>query len=571
MYSGLTDSIWRGAGRKEAALYLNDVAVTTELLSLTISGSVNGDQEEIGVGAACARTVTIQFSGVQRTFSDGLLQVSIKAGGETLPVGKFQVVESVTQGGQTTVTAADAMLYLLDQAYLPSAELTSAWSVLSDIVDKSGITLGASVTGFQTTLSAVDMSTISDENTFRTVVGWLAALCGRNAVISRTGALEFVWYTASGFALSQQDCYEGMDQVQDSNRVFSMLAVTATDQEGETVTLTPTDISGSGGSIENDYMTQDRLDAIWADIGGLTYRPADLSFLGDLRLDAGDLISYTLADGTSCTVPAMNLTHTFDGGVTTQVTAAGQSETVSAAGGGVLTGKVKQLAADVAQLGALTVTDENGVTKINGGRIDTNSLFAQDITTEKLSIELQRAGEGYIGMFASFDGDEAEDVPAGFELVACDYQNTSDGNAIASLTLHRNSGEISCYCTGSIDLSSCEYLYLGTVKAPCLTTTYTSFSGSVVSSGSVVVTKKLGWYQVFGEIVLTAAVSDWATILDSAAVPGPAHGKNMYQTISYWGSSYSRPLRVRIDNGGGLLIRYGAAGSYDFTFTYPVE
>lgn len=45
-------------------------------------------------------------------------------------------------------------------------------------------------------------------------------------------------------------------------------------------------------------MTQERLDAIWRDIGGLTYRPAELSFLGDLRLDAGDLISFTLADGT---------------------------------------------------------------------------------------------------------------------------------------------------------------------------------------------------------------------------------------------------------------------------------
>ena len=59
MYAGLTDSIWQGAGRKAAAISLNDVAVTTELLSLTISGSVNGDQEEIAVGAACARTVTL--------------------------------------------------------------------------------------------------------------------------------------------------------------------------------------------------------------------------------------------------------------------------------------------------------------------------------------------------------------------------------------------------------------------------------------------------------------------------------------------------------------------------------
>ena len=215
MYSGLTDSIWRGAGLKEATLLLNGSAVTAELASLSISGSVNGDQEEVAVGAACARTVTIQFSGVQNGFSAGLLKVSVAAGGETLPVGTFQVIESVTRGGQTTVTAADAMLYLLDKDYVPTAGLSSAWAVLSDIADQSGVTLGASVTGFRSTLAAVDMSGLTTGHTGRTVVGWLAALCGRNAVISRAGKLEFVWYAASGFTLGQQDCYEGMDQVQE--------------------------------------------------------------------------------------------------------------------------------------------------------------------------------------------------------------------------------------------------------------------------------------------------------------------------------------------------------------------
>ena len=73
-------------------------------------------------------------------------------------MGTFQVIESVTRGGQTTVTAADAMLYLLDKDYVPTAGLSSAWAVLSDIADQSGVTLGASVTGFRSTLAAVDMS-----------------------------------------------------------------------------------------------------------------------------------------------------------------------------------------------------------------------------------------------------------------------------------------------------------------------------------------------------------------------------------------------------------------------------
>lgn len=571
MYSGLTDSIWRGAGLKEATLLLNDSAVTAELASLSISGSVNGDQEEVAVGAACARTVTIQFSGVQNGFSDGLLKVSVAAGGETLPVGTFQVIESVTRGGQTTVTAADAMLYLLDKDYVPTAGLSSAWAVLSDIADQSGVTLGASVTGFRSTLAAVDMSGLTTGHTGRTVVGWLAALCGRNAVISRAGKLEFVWYAASGFTLGQQDCYEGMDQVQESDRVFSVLAVTVTDAEGETTTLTPSGVSGSGGVIENDYMTQERLDAIWGDIGGLTYRPAELSFLGDLRLDAGDLISFTLADGTSCTVPAMNLTHTFDGGVTTQLTAAGQSETVSAAGGGVLTGKVKQLAADVAQLGALTVTDENGTTKINGGRIDTDSLFAQDITaTGTISglklrgsdIDVETLYDEKYNSRAVIKTEYTDQVWGGTEY----YYTLSLG-----VTYLENESNLTIDYDG-IAVSAPKLKMTADLVSANLQSneTYTVFDSGLVSEGSVTVVKKLGWCLVHGSVTLTDTVSAMTNILGSAKVPAPQTGVGIYTTAGYWTSSYTRLMRVGVGAGGSLRIMYGDAGTFPFSIAYPI-
>ena len=571
MYSGLTDSIWRGAGLKEATLLLNDSAVTAELASLSISGSVNGDQEEVAVGAACARTVTIQFSGVQNGFSDGLLKVSVAAGGETLPVGTFQVIESVTRGGQTTVTAADAMLYLLDKDYVPTAGLSTAWAVLSDIADQGGVTLGASVTGFRSTLAAVDMSGLTTGHTGRTVVGWLAALCGRNAVISRAGKLEFVWYAASGFTLGQQDCYEGMDQVQESDRVFSVLAVTVTDAEGETTTLTPSGVSGSGGVIENDYMTQERLDAIWRDIGGLTYRPAELSFLGDLRLDAGDLISFTLADGTSCTVPAMNLTHTFDGGVTTQLTAAGQSETVSAAGGGVLTGKVKQLAADVAQLGALTVTDENGTTKINGGRIDTDSLFAQDITaTGTISglklrgsdIDVETLYDEKYNSRAVIKTEYTDQVWGGTEY----YYTLSLG-----VTYLENESNLTIDYDG-IAVSAPKLKMTADLVSANLQSneTYTVFDSGLVSEGSVTVVKKLGWCLVHGSVTLTDTVSAMTNILGSAKVPAPQTGVGIYTTAGYWTSSYTRLMRVGVGAGGSLRIMYGDAGTFPFSIAYPI-
>ena len=483
------------------------------------------------------------------------------------------------------------MLYLLDQDYIPGTGVSDAWSVLSDIVSKSGITLGTSVIGFQTTLTAVDMSGIAAGSTYRTVVGWLAALCGRNAVISRTGTLEFVWYTASGVTLQQQDCYDGMDQVQDGNRVFSMLAVTVTDEEGETQTLTPANGAGSSGAIENPYMTQGRLDAIWTDIGGLTYRPADLTFLGDLRLDAGDLITYTLSDGTTCTVPVMSLIHTFDGGVTTQIVSAGLSETAAeVSGGGTLTGKVKQLTADIALLNALTVTDNNGTTKINGGRIDTDSLFAQNITARGTINGLKlRGGDisidgshryGNLYSNGKLTGGVLKDgINEYFRFDLTAYSNYADSHiqrTLSSIDVNGYGG-ISLYSDGEdgwIVLEAPSMILASStpmeILTPSIVNTYTSFDGGVASEGSVTVVKKMGWCLVHGSVKLTNTVSDMTNVLDSSKVPAPQTGVGIYTTAAYWASSYTRNMRVGVGAGGSLRIQYGGAGTYTFSITYPI-
>ena len=62
-------------------------------------------------------------------------------------------------------------------------------------------------------------------------------------------------------------------------------------------------------------------------------------------------------------------------------------------------------------------------------------------------------------------------------------------------------------------------------KANYSKTNYSSFSGSVVSDGTVTVTKKLGMCFLNGGITLTAAVSGWVTLLDSNAVPAPQNGE----------------------------------------------
>ena len=599
MYTGLTDSLWRGAERKELSLTLNGTAVTGALLTLTVTASVNGEQPLLTVGNTCAKTVQMQFSGVQTGFLEGVLVLSAQSGAEALPLGTFAVTEAVTRGGQTTVTAVDAMGVALAELYQPtlSGAAATAWAVLNDVAAKAGVALSARVSGYQSVLAGVSMASLAAGYTRRTVVGWIAGLCGCNAVIDRAGKLDFIWYSASGMTLHRADCYEGMDEIQENNSVFSMLSVSVVDANGNTQTLSPTSAEGTGALIENPFMTQARLDGLWSSIGGMTYRPAELSFLGDLRLDAGDLITLTLDDGTTCSVPVMSLTHTYDGGVTTHVTALGQGENAAAGvrNDGVLGGKLRSLSAEVAQLGALTVEDENGVTKINGGRIDTDSLFAQNITATGTI-----TGAQLIGAILSGDAIDIQ-AETGNERLRLGTSVNAETNASAISmsvkdTQSNASAEVTVNAVGvtmdgvQLDLLG-EWIAIGDANVASETefyghvvlpggnledkdyssTKHTNFSGSVISSGSVVVTKKLGVCYVSGTVTLSKSISAWTTILSGSKVPAPQHGELVPFEASQWGTSYVRPLRGKITPSGGLQLVYGVVGNYVFNVSYPID
>lgn len=107
-------------------------------------------------------------------------------------------------------------------------------------------------------------------------------------------------------------------------------------------------------------------------------------------------------------------------------------------------------------------------------------------------------------------------------------------------------------------------------KANYSKTNYSSFSGSVVSDGTLTVTKKLGMCFLNGGITLTAAVSGWVTLLDSNAVPAPQNGEAIIMTLPSWKAPTTNPARLRIPADGGLQITRGSANAFWINLAYPI-
>ena len=246
---------------------------------------------------------------------------------------------------------------------------------------------------------------------------------------------------------------------------------------------------------------------------------------------------------------------------------------VDAQDGGI--GAAAELAQAVQEvLNGLTVVDANGVTKVNGGRIDTDTLFAQDITATGTMTGAQLIGAILSGNAIDIQAViDATSIGLKTELVDNSYclvLSAAGGTTKSSITLSR--GSLKLVGQSLLELSTDElYINANTITDGNYSKgNYSSFSGSVVSDGTLTVTKKFGVCYLNGGITLTGAVSGWVTILDSNKVPGAENGEAIIMTLPSWKAPTTNPARLRIPADGGLQITRGSANAFWINLAYPI-
>ena len=548
------------------------------------SGSFGG-ADTVTIGGVTASMVTLTLSGAHN-LRDKTITVSIGADVsgtvQYVPLGTFVVATCKQVDDTTTVTAYDAAYYALGGTYTPTVSSgATVAAVLSDVATQCGLTLATLPAAALTTAVTGDLT----GKTCRDMVGYLAALVGCNALIDRDGKLALRWFAASGQSYSPSDYYNAGLSIDGASTLACIQAtaeVTTTDADGNTSVTTNAYTAGGTGvgiSIQNPYMTQVILDAVWASIGGLAYTVGSCDIFHGLLTEPGDLVTITDKAGVAHTLAVMSLTMTIDGGCKTTLRATGESTTdAGAAMQGSLGGKVSQLVVDLAKVKQLIIEDVNGVTKIYGGRIDTKSLFAQDITATGTITGAKLIGAVLSGNaidISASSGNSSMRIEGKLEhATAYDYYKLrmENKNVLADpygecVTFIEFDGELGG-AMGGLRISA-PYIELddGSGANP---DTYTSFLGNVVSSGTLRVVTKMGWCNVSGTLTLSKSITSWTTILDSSQIPAPQYGELVPFEASQWGTSYVRPLRGKILAGGGLQLVYGAAGNYVFTISYPV-
>ena len=322
------------------------------------------------VGGATASKIEVSMFTKSQDFVKGTevrLEIGATADGaiEWIPMGYFTIKEQKKDRNLLTFTAYDRLESKLAKAY--KSKITNypveSKEFLTDISEQTGVEFDTSK--LSDSLMIDKILTVNDQSgeksykepfdgfTMQQVVGYIAQLHGTFAICDRNGKVTFRWYEAltadypgkigdaAGDYLKDQNLsfiYNTIEFLKEShtylirtNRYFDDLLQSETMCQISGISCDTENKHYESGTnintnLSNPVMTQEWLDKILEKIKDMSYYPVSFSFMGDPRLDVGDIVTIVDAKNNLINVPVMQHTITFDGGLLSEVASYGFEE-----------------------------------------------------------------------------------------------------------------------------------------------------------------------------------------------------------------------------------------------------
>lgn len=382
------------------------------------------------VGGAIASKIEVSMFTKSQEFVKGTevrLEIGATADGaiEWIPMGYFTIKEQKKDRNLLTFTAYDRLESKLAKAYKSKIVKYPVESkeFLTDISEQTGVEFDTSK--LSDTLMIDKILTVNDQSgeksykepfdgfTMQQVVGYIAQLHGTFAICDRNGKVTFKWYEAlttdhpgkigdtAGSYLKDQNLsfiYNTIEFLKEShtyliktNRYFDDLLQSETMCQISGISCdTENNHYESGTNINtnlsNPIMTQEWLNKILKKIKDMSYYPVSFSFMGDPRLDVGDVVTIVDAKNNLIDVPVMQHTITFDGGLLSEVASYGFEEKETKSPSEIALQRVKddvlslqEITAKKATFNQLNAVDAK-ITNLQASSItvnDANILFAR--------------------------------------------------------------------------------------------------------------------------------------------------------------------------------------------------
>jgi predicted nucleic acid-binding Zn-ribbon protein len=381
--------IVKGNSARYYSKYVVDGKEHTETLNNFKFQNIINPNNEITIGNTCSSGVTfsIYMPAISHENKEIAIFEGVKVGTEIkyIKLGIFTVTKQTSDGEYTSYEAYDRM-YKADMPYFSDMTFPSTdKAILNEICGKLGISLATNI---------VTTHTINDKPqgyTYREIIGYIAMLQGCNAVINSDGNLELRWYKDSGYVLDGHKYYQqGVTFTTSKDFIIQKLTCNNT-KSGSTEQSQITSGDGATGlSFANPFMTQAILDEVYKKIGGFTFRPLTVKFVGDYRLEVGDIITVNKG-GVDYKVPIMQITHECDGGLMDTVTSIGRSDTENTSvASGPITKQMERYYADLIAVNKALINkldvDTAKITYATITNLKATNASIENLKTNKLDV-----------------------------------------------------------------------------------------------------------------------------------------------------------------------------------------
>ena len=306
--------------------------------------------ETFAIGSTYSNNVQIEFSHLVEGLKLGdIVEVSIgiKVSNKYIydPLGVFIISSEIKMdrnNNLTTISASDAFCKLEGVYKSKLIYPAKVLDVISEICAMAGVDPNTSELSRLPKLA--DIPTAIEGQSYRKALGWIAQLYAGYATFDRSGKLTIRIVAEPSYELDPSQ-YEqsGLTKNEATYKISEIQCQVTTktttrdDQDQETTTtLQSGSASGAQIKLENNIMTQARLDDVWQKLKDINFYPFSLNWFGNPAVEAGDWLRLYDKKGNDFIVPNNGYTLEFNGGLSAVSKAdqtSGSSQVVSWTGG----------------------------------------------------------------------------------------------------------------------------------------------------------------------------------------------------------------------------------------------
>ena len=369
----------------------NGIEIEDEIDDFEYKSLCNTD-DSFTIGNVCSSTIKFSINNPSINLTNREIEVyegiKINDSIEYIKLGIFKILKPHNDRNKITYECADRMSYYMDKPYFSELSLpTTDIEILQEICSQVGINLS------NNNLISHTISSIPEGYTRREIISYISQLQGKNAIINSDGNLELIWYKETGYIVDDDRIYlDGTADINDeTDYTLRYIECTVIQTDGTSETVIKSGDGTTGIKILNPFMTQEILDEVFSTIGGFSFRSCCFEFLGDFRLEVGDIVTVN-TNGNEYKVPIMKLEHSSDGGVITTITSIAETDSENEIDSeGPITKQLERYYAELvlinkAMINKLTV-DEADARYISVDKIDAITLTVEKAVIEKLSAD----------------------------------------------------------------------------------------------------------------------------------------------------------------------------------------